>query len=98
MNETPIYTITTVRAALGAGSRTVGFAHKLPDAIKWVEENALNINEEGYYPYAVIEPIKQGIYNFDHIEYWYKFNREKDSYEQCPKPERFKNVVSWGMG
>ena len=98
MDETPIYTITTVRHALGAGSRSVGYAHKFEDADRWVRENALNINECGYYPFAVIEPIKQGIYNFDHIEHWYKYNQEKDEYEPCEKPERFKQVVSWGLG
>jgi len=98
MNENPIYTITTIRHALHAGNRAVGFAYKFEDAEQWIKDNVLNINECGYYPYAVIEPVTEGIYCYPRKEYWYKFNSEKDSYEPCEKPERFKQIVGWSLG
>ncbi len=94
----PIYTITTVRGALESPNRSVGFAYKFEDADKWVRENIMNINECGYYPFAVIENVTQGIYCFPRKEHWYKFNKEKDSYEPCEKPERFKIAIGWSLG
>lgn len=98
MDPTPIYTITTVRHALGAGSRAVGFAYTFNDADKWLRDNIMSLNELGYYPFAVIEPVTEGIYSFPRKEYWYKFNKEKERYEPCEKPERFKQVVGWSLG
>ena len=95
---TPIFTITTIRHSLDAGSRAVGYAHKFENADRWVRENALNINECGYYPFCVIEPVVQGIYCHPRKEHWYKFNQKKDEYEPCDKPDRFKQVIGWSLG
>ena len=60
MNTNPIYTITTLRGTIHDGIRTVGFAHDLEDAIEWVEENAMDINECDYYWYVCIEKVNPG--------------------------------------
>lgn len=98
MTNKLIYTITTIRHALHATHRAVGFYHDFNDAHEAVENNSLDINEAGYYPYAVIEVLLEGIYSYPRSEYWYKYNKEKDKYETCEKPEKFKQVCGWSLG
>ena len=98
MNETPIYTVTTIERSLAAGKRAVGFFHEFEIAEKAVIYNSLDINEMGYYPFAVIEEVTPGIYSFSRKEYWYQWNRVTKCYERIEKPERFKQVVCWGLG
>jgi hypothetical protein len=93
-----IYTITTVRGYLAGGSRAVGYFHSFEDADVALRDNVMDINECGYYPYAVIEPVEEGIYMHPRDEHWYRFNKEKDQYEPCEKPERYKQVVGWSLG
>jgi hypothetical protein len=98
MNRSPIYTITTIRASLMGGSRSPGFYHELEEAKSTLVNNDLDINEMGYYPYAVIEMVNPGLYTVPRTELWYKWNHEKDSYEPCEKPERFKKTCAWSLG
>lgn len=98
MDNKPIYVITTVRHTIEAGMRSVGFYYEFNFAEVEVEHNAFDINEAGYYPYAVIEEITQGLYSYPIIEHWYKFNREKDRYEACEKPDKFKKICGWSLG
>lgn len=93
-----IFVITTIRHALAAGNRAVGYAKTLAEADAWVRDNACDINEDGYYKYAVIEAIEPGIYSHPKQEFWYRWDPEKELYEGCGKPERFKQVVSFGLG
>ena len=98
MNETPIYTVTTIRHALAAGNRAVGFYHTFEEAEEALKENVMDINECGYYPYGVIEIVPPGIYTYPREELWYFFNKDKGVYESCEKPERFQQVVGWSLG
>lgn len=93
-----IYTITTVRAALNAGSRCVGYYETFQEAEYAIKNNIMDINEHGYYKYAVIENIEPGIYNYNRREIWYQWNVDKEQYEECPKPERFLKVCGWAIG
>jgi len=99
MSKNPaIYTITTIRSFLAGGSRAVGYAHSMEDANAWVVDNAMDINECGYYPYAVIEEVFEGIYSFPRKEHWYEYNKDSDTYMPCEKPDRYKSTVCWGLG
>jgi len=93
-----IYTITTIRGFLAGGSRAVGYAFKFEDAESWLKDNVMDINEMGYYPFAVIEPVEEGIYMHPHVEHWYQYDKEKNQYEPCEKPERYKQVIGWSLG
>ena len=98
MDPTPIYTITTIRPAAHQSHRAVGFYYTFSDADLAVRENACDIYECGYYPYAVIEPVTEGIYCHPRKENWYKWNRLKKAYEPCEKPARFKQIIGWSLG
>jgi len=97
INKNPIYTITTLRGSLYDRNRCVGFYHELETAIKAVEDNEMDINEMGYYHYAVVEKVNIGIYNFEMEEHWFKWWPEK-GYVPIDKPDNFKRIVSFGMG
>lgn len=94
----PIFTVTTIRHALAAGNRAVGFFETFDEADEAVKNNVMDINECGYYRFAVIEEVLPGVYMHPRKELWYKWNHEKDSYEPCDKPERFKQVIGWSLG
>ena len=94
-----IYTVTTLRGALAAGKRTVGYYEKFEEAEDVVLNNICDICEEGYYHFAVIEEVEPGIYMVPRTEIWYKWNREKGQYENIiEKPDRFKQIAGWSMG
>lgn len=99
MKKTPlIYTISTIRSFLAGGCRTVGYAHDFYEAEEWVKENIMDINECGYYPFVVIEPMPQGIYIHPTKEFWYEYNKDTSTYESCEKPDRYKHTIAWSMG
>jgi len=94
----PIYTVTTVRGALAAGSRAVGFYYTFEEANECIENNDLDINEAGYYHFAVIEKVIPGLYTYPRDEFWYRWDNGKEQYIACEKPERFKQVCGWSLG
>ena len=95
----PIYTVTTLRGALAAGNRAIGYFETFKEAEEVVINNELDICEEGYYHYAVIEEVHPGIYTVPRTEIWYKWNREKGQYENIiEKPDRFKQICGWSLG
>jgi hypothetical protein len=72
-----VYFVTTLRAG-GQESRTVGYFWKFDDARRAVEENWGDIHEDGYYRYALIEAMSEGLYPTDTIgqperETWYNW-------------------------
>lgn len=99
MNKTSIFTVTTIRhAMLIGGHRAVGFFHEFESAEYALVNNIMDINECGYYPFAVIEEVEPGFYTYPRKELWYQWNRDKGIYEPCEKPERFKQTVGWSVG
>ena len=99
LNTAPIFSVTTIRNALLAGGhRAVGFFHEFEVAEKCLVENDMDINECGYYPFAVIEEVMPGFYTVPRKEMWYQWNRDQGIYEPCEKPERFKQTVAWSLG
>jgi len=98
INTEPIYTITTLRGTIHDGIRCVGYTHELQTAIDMVEDNAMDINECGYYHFAVIEKVLPGFYNIDTDHVWFKWNHEKGYQRLTEKPEQFKRVCGFGIG
>ena len=78
------------------GIRTVGYFSKYEDALEVVTKNYGDIYEEGYYPYALIENVPEGLYKYDTEPQWFKW--DIDGYKQCDTPEEYKNTVGFGIG
>ena len=100
------YFIGSVRVVDGVveDSRCWGFYTKKSKAIRAVEENWSDINEYGYYQYAVIETVEEGLNNYDLHPMWFvqcrTLDRERDYYTTTymklnEAPNFSKDVCGW---
>ena len=90
-----IYTVTTLRE-LNTHGRTVGYFSDMEEAQEAVERNSCDIYESGYYPYAVVEEVEDGLYPYCPKAQWYQWNGGR--YVKIPKPEGLKHVVNFSIG
>ena len=58
--------------------------------------NDLDINEDDHYPFAVIEKVGPGLYNFDREEIWFQWT--DGEYQEIEKPAKIKNIIAFSMG
>lgn len=94
-----IFTITTLKDDLPSRARCVGFYFSHKDAEEVIINNACDIFEEGYYPYCVIEELREGIYFFPRNETWYEWNLDSNGYVKInEKPKRFNQIACFGIG
>lgn len=77
--------------------RVVGYFSKYEDALEVVFKNYGDIYEAGYYPYALIENVPEGLYKYDMTPQWFKWNIDY-GYQPCDTPEEYKNMVGFGVG
>lgn len=79
--------------------RTWGWYSKLDDARDCVAGNITDIHEEGYYQYALIEGISEGVLYGGNspIEYWYKWNGNNKYgwYKPTKKPKKYENIIGF---
>ena len=94
-----MYFITTLRIKNDKleTSRCVGYVETYEEAEQIVTKNEYDICET-IYPYAIIENISAGIYEYDLNPTWFKWNNSLEIYEKCEKPDCFKNVVGIAIG
>lgn len=61
-----------------AHQRCIGYYRHFETAQKRVLDNACDMFEDGYYNYAIVAKLEQGIYpQLGHIEYqWYYYDKE----------------------
>lgn len=91
-------------------SVTWGFYYDLGKALKAVRENWTDINEAGFYDYAVIEPHNVGLLGIDKAisnTLWFKAEYEERKteagtpykccvrYVECPTPSWAEHTVGW---
>lgn len=91
-------------------SRTWGFYYDLGKALKAVHENWTDMNEAGYYDYAVIEPHDVGLLGIEKAvsnTLWFKAEYEERKtdkgtpykcctrYVECPTPSWAEHTVGW---
>ena len=95
-----IYTITRFRhnpfstKENNSGS-TVGYYADEETAKNKVENNTLDLNEAGYYPFVVIEEFAEGIHKESWKMFFYKFNRSLNKYvvQKAPKNSEITNFA-----
>lgn len=81
----------------GYGTRCIGYLASKKRAINVVTNNTGDLYEAGAYPYAVIERIEEGLYQYDFNPLWFKYNRDTDEYEQLEKEPDFINPKTVGF-
>jgi hypothetical protein len=91
------FAITTVRVEpnntnlLGVNRcRTVGLYPTFEDADRVLRNNAGHLNEDGHWPYAVIESVGWGLYPMNpKLQQWYQYSSTSNgwvSLEEIPQP------------
>lgn len=94
-----MYFVTTVSEK--NGTRCVGYFTDKDTAIEIVENNIGDIYEEGYYPYAVIENIPEGLYQYDQNPLWFTYIDKTNKYQISSPPlfiRKEHHMVGFGIG
>lgn len=80
--------------------RTVAWYPKdeMETVVEGLSENMGDLEEAGYYQWAVIEETHWGLY--PHIEacHWFRFDQEKGGFFPCDPPEWAANTCNFGIG
>ena len=85
-----IYIVTTFRSTkpTDMNRHRVGWFHKFKDAGRVLLKNSGDVYEDGYYPFAMIEEVKEGAYPYDDERVWfYQWDKEKKRYCPIDRPE-----------
>ncbi len=78
--------------------RVVGFYDKQIKASTRILENACDIFEDGYYQYAVIQYIEEGLYPNTKVIQWYKYDRITREVKPCRAPKTIKPYNVYVVG
>lgn len=93
MNEIYIISVTKEK---DSNFRTVGYFTNLDSAIDAVINNYCDIADDGYYKYAVIERIKEGIYQFDLRPTFFKFDNKTKQFIQLKIiPRKYQKICGF---
>jgi hypothetical protein len=82
--------------------RCISICDTVDIAKEFVENNYGDMYECGYYKIVVIEAFETNyVYGgFDREEYWYQWKGDVETggYKSIEKPEKWKNIINWGIG
>ena len=99
-----IFTVTVIDIAFDNtrtdDKRCLGFFHAYIGAKNSIEKNIGEMHECKY-DYAVIEEVKEGIWQQTLSETWYSWNYEDEKWAQCKKPLKYREFMTtcnFGMG
>ena len=83
-------------------SRCVGYYETKEEAFKCVLNNYGDIAEANYYPYAVVEDVKPGLYaSAEATPIFFKYIKEEKRYERISLedlPEVMQHLVGFSIG
>lgn len=72
-------------------SESVGYFEKKEMATKAIENNILDLSDDGYFNYSCVMTFQEGVYSIQEEEQWYEWNKEKQKYYKCKRPDCLKN-------
>jgi len=73
------------------GGSNAGYFLDFEEAKKRVENNSLDLCENGYYHYTAIMEFEEGLYNPATNEAWYEW--KEDGYKPCDRPEELAHIA-----
>ena len=56
-----------------------------------IRKNMYDLCEGGYNQYATVIRFEEGVYPWGEELIWFRWNKEKDVYEECDRPEFLEN-------
>jgi hypothetical protein len=99
--DDPIYVMTLIAPTLNgkatSSHRVVGYAHTLEYAKEIVNKNQSDLHE-CLYEYIVIEKICEGVFRTVQNEYWYEWNEKNQTWNECCKPKKYRQIINFGIG
>jgi len=95
-----IYSITLLRLDSAIRTRCVGYHFNKEDAIEAVEKNHCDIAERGWYRYAIIHTVPEGIHQIqpDKNQIWFEYDTNTNIYHWIRKPEKMSGLAYAGIG
>ena len=78
--------------------RTFGYFSDLTMCIQALNENCADMCEAGYYTYAVIEEISEGIHSHAKQIAWFCWDEEKEGFYETEKPEWANGCCNFALG
>ena len=81
----------------GGNERTFGFFDNLETCKQALRENWCDMNET-IYNFAVIEYIPQGIHPKAREIAWFHWDKERDGFFECEKPNATNHIVNHALG
>jgi len=97
-----IYTVTCIGESDNGNirKRVWGWYASYYEAEEAAIENITNMNEAGWYPWIVIEQVREGILpitNHD-CQTWFLFEHEDGKYHKIDRPKQFDDLFNWSIG
>jgi len=95
-----IYSITLVKLDSAIRTRCVGYYFDRDEAIHAVESNRCDMAELGWYKYAVVSPVHEGIHPIpkDSDQNWFEYDVNLKRFMWIKRPENTKNWAFAGIG
>ncbi len=95
-----MYFITTIRFNNEGidDQRTVGFFRSFKDAALCVKLNRCDIFEDGYYQYATITQVDQGLYPCTETLLWYEFDKQNFKGKEISTPDNLVDFRPYIVG
>lgn len=77
-------------------TRTWCYFNNVYEAIEFVHNNQTDLNESGYWPFAVIEELKEKSMICEK-EVWFQFDEDFQKYLEIVKPIQLEGIINFGL-
>ena len=78
--------------------RRVGWFQKFKDAERVLSKNSGDVYEDGYYPFAMIEEVEEGVYPYNEHVWFYQWDKEKKRYCPIDRPKELRVYANFTIG
>lgn len=68
------------------------------DARSVIIDNFHDMAENGYYEYAIIEKVREGLYPFGSDSWWFVYDPKVRTYIPTEKPAKFASSYNFSIG
>lgn len=90
-----IYIIKLFRTDCGCLSRynNVGYFNNLEEAMEAVKNNDSDISDSGFYHYAAVAGVEEGLYSMAKTETWFQWDINEKKYREIERPKELEYLA-----